>query len=209
MHNEAVEVFEAIKNGLYEPIVCNQLLFQEYQALKDTVKAVQTLKDAIVRFPEEPWFLQNLINHYIFSGQIQQAIDYLNEAIEREPNVAQYHYIKGNLDENQRHQEAALADFDRALQLDPKMADAVAGKGRVYYNNAVRMNEEAANISDAKAYKKALEDMNAEFRKSLPFFEEAHQMEPDNRDYMITLRTLYYRFDMNDKYEAIKAELNK
>lgn len=209
MHNEAVEVFEAIKNGLYEPIVCNQLLFQEYQALKDTVKAVLTLKDAIVRFPEEPWFLQNLINHYIFSGQIQQAIDYLNEAIEREPNVAQYHYIKGNLDENQRHQEAALADFDRALQLDPKMADAVAGKGRVYYNNAVRMNEEAANISDAKAYKKALEDMNAEFRKSLPFFEEAHQMEPDNRDYMITLRTLYYRFDMNDKYEAIKAELNK
>ena len=209
MHEEAVKVFEGIKDGLYEPIVCNQFLFQEYQALKDTAKAVQTLKDAIVKFPGEPWFLQNLINHYIFSGQTQQAIDYLEEAIVREPNVAQYHYIKGNLDENQRHIEAALADYDKALELDPKMADAVAGKGRVYYNSAVRMNEEAANISDAKAYKKALEDMNAEFKKSLPFFEQAHQMEPDNRDYMITLRTLYYRFDMHDKYEAIKAELDK
>lgn len=209
MHEEAVQIFETIKDGLYEPVTCRQFLFQEYQALKDTVKAVNSLKEAIALYPNEPWFLQNLINHYIFSNQPQQAIDYLNEAIEREPNVAQYHYIKGNLDENQQHWEEALKDFDAALALDAKMVDAVAGKGRVYYNKAVKMNEDAAMISDAKAYKKALQDMNDEFRKSLPFFEQAHEMEPDNRDYMFTLKTLYYRFEMTDKYEAIQAELNK
>lgn len=209
MHPEAIAVLEEMKDGNYEAITVNQFLYQEYVNVKDTANYVRVLQDAVARFPQEPWFLQNLINHYIFSGQEQEAINYLDEAIAREPNVAQYHLIKGNLNENQKNYEAALADFDRALAIEPTMADAEAGKGRVYYNQAVKMNEDAALIADAKEYKKALEEMNAMFRQSLPFFEKAHELAPDNRDYMITLRGLYYRFDMTDKYNAINEELNK
>ena len=209
MHPEAIAVLEEMKDGNYEAITVNQFLYQEYVNVKDTANYVRVLQDAVARFPQEPWFLQNLINHYIFSGQEQEAINYLDQAIAREPNVAQYHLIKGNLNENQKNYEAALADFDRALAIEPTMADAEAGKGRVYYNQAVKMNEDAALIADAKEYKKALEAMNAMFRQSLPFFEKAHELAPDNRDYMITLRGLYYRFDMTDKYNAINEELNK
>lgn len=208
MHPEAIAVLEEMKDGNYEAITVNQFLYQEYVNVQDTANYVRVLQDAVVRFPQEPWFLQNLINHYIFSGQEQEAINYLDQAIAREPNVAQYHLIKGNLNENQKNYEAALADFDRALAIDPTMADAEAGKGRVFYNQAVKMNEDAALIADAKEYKKALEEMNAMFRQSMPFFEKAHELAPDNRDYMITLRGLYYRFDMNDKYNAINEELN-
>ena len=209
MHPEAIAVLEEMKDGNYESITVNQFLYQEYVNVQDTANYVRVLQDAVVRFPQEPWFLQNLINHYIFSGQEQEAINYLDQAIAREPNVAQYHLIKGNLNENQKNYDAALADFDRALAIDPTMADAEAGKGRVYYNQAVKMNEDAALIADAKEYKKALEEMNAMFRQSMPFFEKAHELAPDNRDYMITLRGLYYRFDMTDKYNAINEELNK
>ena len=209
MHPEAIAVLEEMKDGNYEAITVNQFLYQEYVNVQDTANYVRVLQDAVVRFPQEPWFLQNLINHYIFSGQEQEAINYLDQAIAREPNVAQYHLIKGNLNENQKNYEAALADFNRALAIDPTMADAEAGKGRVYYNQAVKMNEDAALIADAKEYKKALEEMNAMFRQSMPFFEKAHELAPDNRDYMITLRGLYYRFDMTDKYNAINEELNK
>lgn len=209
MHPEAIAVLEEMKDGNYEAITVNQFLYQEYVNVQDTANYVRVLQDAVVRFPQEPWFLQNLINHYIFSGQEQEAINYLDQAIAREPNVAQYHLIKGNLNENQKNYEAALDDFDRALAIDPTMADAEAGKGRVYYNQAVKMNEDAALIADAKEYKKALEEMNAMFRQSMPFFEKAHELAPDNRDYMITLRGLYYRFDMTDKYNAINEELNK
>ena len=208
MHNEAIAILESMKDGSFEAIAVNQFLYQEYVELKDTAKFVETLQHAVDLFPQEPWFLQNLINYYIFSGQEQAAIDYLAQAIEREPNVAQYHLIKGNLNSNQGNNEAALADYDRALELDPTMADAVAGKGRVYYNQAVKMNENAAYIQDQKAYKAALADMNAMFKKSLPFFEQAHEMDPENRDFMITLKTLYYRFHMDDKYEAIQEKLN-
>ena len=208
MHPEAIAILEELKNGDYEAISVNQFLYQEYVALKDTVKFVATLKDAIARFPQESWFLQNLINYYIFSGQEQVAVDYLAQAIEREPNVAQYHHIKGNLDENLGHYEDALVDFDNALAIDPTLADAMAGKGRVYYNQAVKLNEAAALINDNKAYKKALEEMNEVFRKSLPFFEAAHEIDPQERSYMQVLKGLYYRFHMDAKYDEISEKLN-
>ena len=208
MHEEAIAMLNELKDGDLEAISVNQFLYQEYVALKDTAKFIETLQNAIVRFPQEPWFLQNLINYYIFSGQEQVAVDYLAQAIEREPNVAQYHHIKGNLDENLGHYDDALVDFDNALRIDPKLADAMAGKGRVYYNQAVKLNEDAAMISDNKAYKKALEEMNNVFRKALPFFEKAHEMDPSDRTYMQVLKGLYYRFHMDKEYEAITEKLN-
>jgi tetratricopeptide (TPR) repeat protein len=106
-----------------------------------------------------------------------------------------------------------MGDFEKVLELDPKSADATAGKGRVYYNKAVKMNEAAANIMDNKEYKKAIDEMNEVFRQSLPYFEKAHELKPDNTNYMQTLKMLYYRFrtepGMQEKYDAIEAELNK
>lgn len=208
LHEDAIVLLEELKDGEYEAISVNQFLYQEYVELKDTAKFVATLQAAIERFPGEPWFLQNLINYYIFSGQEQVAVDYLARAIEREPNVAQYHHIKGNLDENLGNYDAALVDFDNALRCDPKLADAMAGKGRVYYNQAVKLNEAAALISDNKEYKKALDEMNEVFRKSLPFFEKAHEMDPSDRTYMQILKGLYYRFHMDKEYDAISEQLS-
>ena len=207
LHEDAIALLEELKNGDYEAISVNQFLYQEYVALKDTAKFVATLQDAIVRFPKESWFLQNLINYYIFSGQEKTAVEYLAKAIEREPNVAQYHHIKGNLDENLGNHEAALKDFDEALRCDPTLADAMAGKGRVYYNQAVKLIEAAAMIQDNKEYKKALAEMNEVFKKSLPFFEKAHEMAPEDRTYVQVLKGLYYRFGMEDKEHEMQELL--
>ncbi|MCM1034525.1 MAG: tetratricopeptide repeat protein [Paludibacter sp.] len=208
MHKEAIEVFEQMKNGDYEPVYINQFLYQEYVALNDTANFVRVLQEATERFPGEAWFLQNLINYYIYSNQEAEALNYLAKAIEREPNVAQYYHIKGNLEENMGMYDEAINDFNKALEVDPNLADAEAGLGRVFYNQAVKLNEEAAYIQDNKTYQAKLKEMDAMFAKSLPFFLKAHEMAPDNRDYMIVLRQLYYRLKMDAEYEAINAELN-
>ena len=58
----------------------------------------------------------------------------------------------------------------------------------------------------------AIDDMNEVFRESLPYFEKAHELKPDNTNYMQTLKMLYYRFrtepGMQEKYDAIEAKLN-
>ena len=50
--------------------------------------------------------------------------------------------------------------------------------------------------------------MNAVFKKSLPYFEKAHEMDPTERSYMQILKSLYYRFRMDAKYEEIAEKLN-
>lgn len=209
MHNEAIAVLEDLKNGEFEAIAVNQFLYQEYmEEVKDTVNAVRELQEAMVRFPQEPWFLQNLINYYIFSKQEDKAIEYLNQAIEREPGVAEYHLIKGNLSANQGNNAEALVEYDRALEINPMLAEAHAGKGRVHYNEASKIIEEATYIQDAKAYKAALNKASDKLKESLPFFEKALEVAPDNREYMVILKGIYYRLHMDDKYEAMQDMLN-
>ena len=213
LHNEAVELLEEMKDSKTEGISINQFLYQEYVALKDTAKYVETLQNAIERFPGEPWFLQNLINHYIFSGQEQAAVDYLTQAIERQPDVAEYHQIKGELNLNLLRFDDAMADFDRALEIDPNNVASIANKGRVYYNRAVKMNEDAASINDKKAFQKAMDEMKEVFRQALPYYERALQLDPENRDYIIILKGLYYRFydepGMEAKYNEMAKRLSE
>ncbi len=223
MHAESIELLKELKDhkgaevATVEMLSVYQFLIQEYQIMGDSAIAVQVMEEATNRFPSEPWFIQNLINYHIFHGRQMEAISLLEEAIKRDGTVAQYYHIKGNLEEDQKMYDAALADFEKALEVDPHLADAAAGMGRVYYNQAVTMNEKAADIQDNKAYNKALMDVKAMFAKSLPFFEKAHEIdkanckndvEKFNRQYMIILRGLYHRLDMTEKEEAIDALIN-
>lgn len=212
MHNEAITLYEELKlkteNDQQRSNVY-QLLYEEYVAMKDTAKFVQTLKDAFAVFPREAWFLQNLINYYIYSNQSKEALGYLNNAIENEPNIAQYRYVKGVIDEQLGNVADADAAFDKAIELDPNMADAYAGKGRLIFNKAVKMMDEASKIKDNKKYQAEQEKVEKVFKESLPFFVKATELAPKEIEHKRTLRTLYYRLGMDDQYEAINKEINE
>ena len=212
LHLEAIELLDQLKDGDYDAVFVNQYLYQEYMAVKDTTHAVEALQYAIVRFPQEEWFIQNLVNYSIQAHQEEAAIAYLTTLIDRAPQETQYYVKRGIMYEMLDRFDDAMADFDKVIEMNPNLADAVAGKGRVYYNKAVKLNEAAALIQDNKEYKKALDEMNEVFRQSLPYFEKAHSLAPEKTSYLQTLKTLYYRFrsepGMQEKYDATMEKLN-
>ena len=61
----------------------------------------------------------------------------------------------------------------------------------------------ANDIKDNRKYEIAKKEANETFYKSLPYMEKAHEMKPDDRMVLETLKNLYYRFEMNDKYEEV------
>ncbi len=208
MHDKAIGIYEGLKDKKYETKSVYQSLYTEYADKKDTVNFVKTLKEGIEIFPTDAWFLQNLINYFIFSGKTKDALQYLDKAIAREPNLAHYRYVKGNLDESLGNFDDALAAFDKAIELDPTMADAYAGKGRLYFNRAVKQSEEANKIKDNKLYNIESKKVDDEFRKSLPFFKKAAELNPKEIEFKKTLKTLYYRLKMDADFEAIKKEID-
>lgn len=208
MHDKAINLYESLKDKKYETLAVYQLLYEEYVNKKDTVNFVKTLKEGFERFPSEAWFLQNLINYFIYSSKIPEALVYLNTAIEREPTMAQYRYVKGNLDESLGKYEEALASFDKAIEIDPTMADAYAGKGRLYYNKAVKMLEEGNKVKDIKLYNAIQLKAEGVFKESVPYFQKAAELKPAEVEYKKTLKTLYYRLKRDKEFEAISKEID-
>ena len=208
-HDKSIALFESLKDKKYETVTVHQLLYEEYVRKKDTVNFVKTLKEGFEKNPSEAWFLQNLINYFIYSGKIPEALVYLKAAIEREPNMAQYRYVKGNLDESLGNLEEARASFDKAIELDPTNADAHAGIGRIYYNKAVKMTDAANNIKDTKLYNAEQKKVEAAFKESVPYFEKAAELKPKEVEFKKTLKTLYYRLKKDPQYEAKYDAISK
>ena len=185
-----------------EIIYANEYIYQIYIEQKDTVNAVEFIKGCIDLFPEEPWFMQNLINLYINSGQEEKAIEYLDIAIAREPNVGQYYNSKGSILARIGRFEDSFKAFEQAIAIEPNNALFLETLGFAYVDLGNKLNDDAAYL-DNKAYAKAKVEIDAAFQKALPYFEKAYELEPDNNDYKRSLRSLYYRLGMNDKYEAL------
>ena len=185
-----------------EIIFANEYIYQIYIEQGDTVNAVASIKKSIDLFPEEPWFMQNLINLYINSGQEDKAVEYLDIAIAREPHVGQYYNSKGSILARIGRFEESFKAFEQAIAIEPNNALFLETLGFAYVDLGNKLNDEAAYL-DAQEYAKAKVEIDKAFNNALPYFEKAYELEPDNYDYKRSLRSLYYRLGMNDKYEAL------
>jgi tetratricopeptide (TPR) repeat protein len=206
-HDEAIRIFTEMKSKNYQLSAVYQNLAVEYITLKDSVSYTKTLKEGIEKFPKQPWFLQNLINFYIHSNKIPDAIVYLNTAIEREPNSAQYYFVKGQLNLTLENFDEATLAFNKAIELDPKNADYYAELGRSYYNKAIKLSLEANKIKDTNQFK--IEDAKVDevFKQAIPFYKKAIELKPKEVDFMTPLKQLYYRLQMDNDYEAISKQI--
>jgi len=69
-HDKAIEMYKDLADDNYETKNVYQLLADEYRTIKDTVNYLATLEQGFKLFNDDPWFLQNIINHYIYSDKI-------------------------------------------------------------------------------------------------------------------------------------------
>ena len=208
-HDKAIEMYKDLADDNYETKNVYQLLADEYRSIKDTVNYLATLEQGFKLFNDDPWFLQNIINHYIYSDKIEEASKYLDAAIAQAPTVAEYYYVKGNVEERLGNNDGARKAFEKALELQPKMASAYAGIGRIIFNQAVEFLRAADSIRDNKLYNAEVQKANDIFKQSLPYMEKAVELDPKDTDFKQALKMLYYRLGDNANYEKISKELGE
>ncbi|MDR3141744.1 MAG: tetratricopeptide repeat protein [Tannerellaceae bacterium] len=206
----AIKALVRAKDMDYRGNEVYQYLAYEYEQLKDSVKLEQVLKEGLQKFPEEKYYLISLINNYIYSNRNEEAIQYLNTAIANESNNAQLYDVLGRVYESGLKDYAkAEQSFVKALEIDPNYADALSNLGRVYYNQGVNKLGDANMINDTKLYQEESEKARDLFRKAMPYFQKVREVNPEERDAMIALRSIYYNLNMNAEFNAIEAEMNK
>ena len=123
---EAINELIFLKDRVADETTTNQVLQAlalDYYALDDTVKFEATLKEGVKRLPSEPWYITNLINLYIGRNDLNAASEFLDKAIESDPNNADLIRTKGLLLEQQEKIEEALPYYEAAFSFDSERKD--------------------------------------------------------------------------------------
>ena len=185
---KAISILEEIKDKDYNNNAVYMLLCQYYLDSKDTLNYVSTLEKGLAKFPNEFYYLGNLINHYVFGGQPQKATELLDKAIANDPNNAQLYSVRGSMLEVLEDIDGAMANFDKAIELKPDFKDAWLGKARLIYNKAFKMEQKALEIRDFKLSDQEVAKALEVYKESISFFEKAIELDSEDYETMKTLR---------------------
>lgn len=165
----AIAALERAKNTPYRQYDVYQYLCYEYgeaRTAQDSVMLEKTFEEGMQVFPDSAFFLNNLINTYIYSNRNEKALEMLNVAIQKNPNDANLYNVMGRVYETGLKDYAnAEKNFQIALEKDPNLTDALSNIGRIYYNQGVNKLSEANMINDSKKYQEELSMAKDLFKK--------------------------------------------
>jgi len=106
-----------------------ELASQAYEQAHQTEKAVDGLREAILRSPNDV----NLYLEFAALAEKHQSVDIginvVNDGLSLQPNAAALYFARGMLYVQLSEYEKAQSDFDKAYQLDPKSSLSAAAQG--------------------------------------------------------------------------------
>lgn len=157
---------------------------------------------------EDPKYLILMINGKIEAKQYDEARSMLNEAIAAQPDNGQLYFALGILEENLDNMDAALADYKKAVTLDPSIAQAQYYAGRAICNMAYALDDQAGQGTQEEYNKVRQEQVNPMFKDAAVYLEKAYELDPDNmHDALIYLKNVYYNVNDAANLERIEKLL--
>ena len=190
-----------------------------YAKLGDKAMTVETLEKGFSQFPQSQSILIGLINYYLENNENPERLfELIDMAKKNEPNNASLYYVEGNIYNELRQatkdDEAKAAEYlakavqayDACEGVNPAYEFGHIGKGVMYYNYAIEIQEKANLEFDDKKYMALVEQFEAALMNSLEPFEKAFAVSADNNlkvSIAEYLKNIYYRFvSKGAEYEA-------
>lgn len=179
-----------------------------YQNENDSINYGKTIMTGRQAFPDDLGLILAETNIYLSKpGKEKEAISNLNAAIAKDPNNYNLHFALGSTYDKLNDFENAEKSYKKCLELKPDYFDALYNLGALYYNKAVKINEAANSIKDNAKYQKEAARADEYFKVALPYLEKAYEVNPKDRNTMLSLKQLYARLEMTDKYNKIQEAL--
>ncbi|HAX92616.1 MAG TPA: hypothetical protein DCY25_01495 [Bacteroidales bacterium] len=207
-HQKAIKYFEKCAEMQYQGINPYFQISQNYLEMGDTVKAESILVDLRNKYSTDKNVTLQLIDLYIKAGKNKEALENLAIARANDPENYSLHFAEGIIYLNEDRFDEAIERLTKSVELKSDFYDSQYGLGASYINKASDMFAKANDIMDVNEYNKAIDNAMAVFAKALPYMEKANELKPDDIFALRSLRELYYRLKMTEKYDAVKAKLD-
>lgn len=207
MYDEAINYLSKAAEYKYGGGNTYSMIKNAYLAKGDSVGALNALKKGFETFPGDLVLIVDLVNFYLSTNQAEEALNYLNIAKQKEPGNASFLFAEATLYEKMNRTQDAVNSYIKATEIDSNYFNAYYNLGVLYYNEAVKIFDKAATEKDDAKYVELMKLGDEELKKSIPYLEKAHQIDPKEETAAKTLQGLYFRMQMTDKLEALKKEM--
>ena len=212
--DDAIKYFTEVAEYEYDEGRTYSLIAAAYQSKKtvsDTLKAIDVLKEAFEKYPEENSILVYLIQIYLDLDRTEDAMSYLEVAISQDASNPVYYFAQGGLYEKLEKEEEAISMYEKSLSLNSNYFDTNFNLGVLYYNRGIKQIEVANAVppNESERYEEEVKKADAWWEKALPYMEKCREITPDDEDTLESLKNLYYRLKEMDKYNAILELLDQ
>lgn len=189
-----------------------------YAKLSDCVSHIDTtstgkaaakdyLEQGFQKFPTSESIVFGLINYYMTSGEgTDRLFELLQQAKTTSPDNASLYYVEGQAYKQLGDLDKAAKAYDESAAKDPKYVFAYIGKGQMYYDKALELQEKAQNELDDTKYMALVQEFEVTLKKCIDPFEQAYVVCEDasiKSTIAEYLKQIYYRFrDQDPKFQA-------
>ena len=174
----------------------------------DSIKWLETIKEGAQRFPEQDFFVGNIMDYYLQRGMVDEGLAQIDQLIAA--NEKPYFlYVKGVLLYEKKDYAGAQAALDKVIAAGGDLAaEAYAKKGDCYFFPAQKIVEEnsALSIDDPK-YNANEAKIKEAYEQAKPFYEKAKELEPDNQQIWGQMLLRIYWTLNKAEYEALEKEM--
>ncbi len=208
-YDDAIKYYKEAAKYDYNGARTYELISSSYINKQDTISALGILQDGFKKYPESSSILVQMINIYLTANKVDDAMKYLELAIEQDPENASFYFALGSLQDKLGETAKAIAAYEKALELKDDYFDAYYNLGAIYYNLGVKQVDVANAVptNQPDKYEEEKNKADEEFKKAIPYMEKASEVNPEDTYSLESLKTLYYRLKMMDKFDVVNKKL--
>lgn len=175
------------------------------KAQGDTINWIASLREGIQKYPDHSFFFGHLIDYYSNNNKYDEAMQFADDMLAKNPNNTFYLYVKGYLYHNMKDYDKAIEFYTKTIEVDPNYAEAYSNLGLIYCLQAQDFSETATtDVNDSK-YKADQVTLRAFYEKARPNYEKARELKPDQRELWLNgLYRVYYNLQLGPEFEEIE-----
>lgn len=176
------------------------------KATNQTDKWIAVLKEGLTLYPDHAFFFGHLIDYYTNNNKFDDAMEFADGMIAKDPENPFFLYVKAFLFHNTKEYDKATEFYQKTIAVDPSYAEAYSNLGLIYCLKAQDFAEDTTtDINDPK-YVEAQKQIKSFYQEAKPYYEKARELKPEQQDlWMQGLYRVYYNLNMGKEFEEIES----